>query len=112
MIRVGGDYQAQIPEFKPGKLGGRKAQQKETTEGIKIDDKEREGGNNLCVSCWKETQRLKRSVEETTDECRLVEDEGQKESFYSRTKNRKMKRRLEVKTRSCFHLCPVMQTSE
>uniref|UniRef100_A0A3Q4GEY0 REST corepressor 2 n=1 Tax=Neolamprologus brichardi TaxID=32507 RepID=A0A3Q4GEY0_NEOBR len=32
MIRVGGDYQAQIPEFKPGKLGGRKAQQKETTE--------------------------------------------------------------------------------
>lgn len=22
MIRVGGDYQAQIPEFKPGKLGG------------------------------------------------------------------------------------------
>ncbi len=25
MIRVGGDYQAQIPEFKPGKLGERKA---------------------------------------------------------------------------------------
>uniref|UniRef100_A0A3Q4GFN0 REST corepressor 2 n=1 Tax=Neolamprologus brichardi TaxID=32507 RepID=A0A3Q4GFN0_NEOBR len=49
MIRVGGDYQAQIPEFKPGKLGGRKAQQKETTEGIKIDDREREGGNNLCA---------------------------------------------------------------
>lgn len=24
MIRVGGDYQAQIPEFKPGKLGERK----------------------------------------------------------------------------------------
>lgn len=49
MIRVGGDYQAQIPEFKPGELGGRKAQQKETTEGIKIDDKKREGGNNLCL---------------------------------------------------------------
>lgn len=36
--------------------------------------REREGGNNLCVSCWEETQRLKRSVEETTDECRLVEE--------------------------------------
>lgn len=33
-----------------------------------------------------------------------------KKSFYNRTKNRKMKRRLEGKTRSC-HLCPVMQTS-
>lgn len=50
MIRVGGDYQAQIPEFKPGKLGGRKAQQKETIEGIKIDDKKREREGITSVS--------------------------------------------------------------
>lgn len=29
MIRVGGDYQAQIPEFKPGKLGGREGGMRE-----------------------------------------------------------------------------------
>lgn len=91
MIRVGGDYQAQIPEFKPGELGGRKAQQKETTEGIKIDDKKREGGNNLCVSFQEETQRLKRSVEETTDECRLVEEWRSKSHFTIEQKTGKWK---------------------
>lgn len=29
MIRVGGDYQAQIPEFKPGKAGWRKSRDRE-----------------------------------------------------------------------------------
>lgn len=33
MIRVGGDYQAQIPEFKPGKLRERKAGRKREMTG-------------------------------------------------------------------------------
>lgn len=60
MIRVGGDYQAQIPEFKPGKLGERVAREKgsaddERNEGqmtrasVEIQEN-REKGRNVCVS--------------------------------------------------------------
>lgn len=65
MIRVGGDYQAQIPEFKPGKLGDRKAWEKGRWVEV---------GNQG----WEGDIERKRNVEdikiEDEWECRRLED--------------------------------------
>lgn len=48
MIRVGGDYQAQIPEFKPGKFGEKKST-RETEMKVRTKAGEQRGGREPAI---------------------------------------------------------------